>query len=71
MTWQPNGAGSGEDNSVAGGGGGFMAIPQPPTGPNAGYKPVENYGQFGSLIITVNAAGTYSVISNPGRSTNQ
>lgn len=71
--WQPNGFGAGTDNSVAGGGGGFMAIPQPPTGPKATTVPLvpENYGQFGATQIAYNnGIGTYFSVSNPGRSVN-
>lgn len=69
--WQPNGAGAGTDNAIVGGGGGFMAYPQPPTGPRAGVVPVENDGQFGPIDITVwNGIGNYFVIANPGRSQN-
>lgn len=71
--WQSNGFGAGTDNSVAGGGGGFMAIPQPPTGPKATAVPLrpENYGQFGPTEINFNnGIGTYFTIDNPGRSVN-
>lgn len=71
VLWKPNGLGAGADNSVAGGNGGFMAIPQPPTGIKAETVPLEpeNFGQFGCLEFTSTAVmlNTFK-ISNPGRS---
>ena len=69
MTWVPNGFGAGTDNRAAGGQGGFMAIPQPPS--PVGVGPEAN-GQFESLVFTYNsatttAAGNYFIIFNPGR----
>lgn len=70
--WVPNGGGAGTDNRVVGGGGGYMAYPQPPTGPRAALYPPDKNGQFGPLAITVNnGTGVWFQISNPGRSTNQ
>lgn len=71
MAWVPNGAGAGSNNSSVGGGGGFMAYPQPPTGPEAAFQPPEDNGQFGGITITFNnTIGTFFTIVNPGRSTN-
>lgn len=78
MTWFPNGFGSGADNSVAGGGGGFVSLPQPPS-PSGTFNPAGKggsqdngnswNGQFSSLTLTVNnSIGTFYQISNPGRS---
>lgn len=74
MAWQPNGLGAQTDNSVAGGAGGYLAIPQPPQPPNlfpsapVNSKP-ESYGQFGPLSYTyLSAGGNTFVIYNPGRS---
>jgi hypothetical protein len=67
--WVPNGFGAGADNSVVGGGGGFMAYPQPPMGLNAAFNPPENNGQFGPLSQTVwNGTGNWFQLFNPGRS---
>ena len=67
--WTTNGFGAGTDNSVVGGGGGFMSYPQPPTGPNAAFNPPENDLQAGSLNFTSPATMlVHFVISNPGRS---
>lgn len=69
--WIPNGGGAGEDNSVVGGGGGYMAYPQPPTGPKAAFNPPENNVQAGPINAVFNSGtGNYFVISNPGRSSN-
>ncbi len=69
MTWRPNGFGADTDNSVVGGGGGYMAYPQPPSGPNPVLNPPENNGQFGQLSFTFNDfKGTFFQINNPGRS---
>lgn len=71
MPWVSNGGGSGTDNRAAGGGGGYTAIPQPPTGPQAGFKPVENNGQFGATsIVFNNGTGVFFSVVNPGRSSN-
>ena len=67
--WVPNGFGSGEDNSVVGGGGGYMAYPQPPTGLNAAFNPPEDNVQEGALEFTSPASMLcHFTISNPGRS---
>lgn len=69
MPWTPNGFAAGTDNSAAGGGGGFQAIPQTPTGLNAGFTPPENNLQAGSLSFTYVTPGlVFFKISNPGRS---
>lgn len=70
--WVPNGYGAGADNSVVGGGGGFMAYPQPPTGPRAAFNPPEQNLQAGVLNFTFsNGTGVWFQATNPGRSTNQ
>lgn len=68
MPWAPNGFGADVDNSAAGGSGGYMAYPQPPTGPNASFTVPENNGQFGQLSFDFNNGTTYFSIVNPGRS---
>lgn len=70
MTWVPNGFGAGTDNSAAGGGGGYTAIPQP-ANPASGVGPEQN-GQFEALVFTYNsstatALGNIFTINNPGR----
>lgn len=71
MPWSPNGLGAGTGNEVAGGSGGYMSYPQPPTGPNAAFNPPELNGQFGPTNITFNnGIGTYFSIVNPGRNPN-
>lgn len=75
--WVQNGLGAGTDNSVAGGGGGFMALPQPPS-PSGAFNPPNTggsfdlgnswNGRFGPASQTLTSGGTWSVISNPGRS---
>ena len=67
--WEPNGFAAGTDNSVVGGGGGFLAYPQPPF--PVGVGPEAN-GQFGPLYFTYDsstatAKGNMFTISNPGR----
>lgn len=76
-TWVQNGMGAGTDNSIAGGGGGFMALPQPPS-PSGAFNPPNTggsfdlgnswNGRFGSTSQTLTSGGTWSVINNPGRS---
>lgn len=76
-TWIQNGLGAGADNSIAGGGGGFMALPQPPS-PSGAFNPPNTggsfdlgnswNGRFGPASQTLTSGGTWSVISNPGRS---
>jgi hypothetical protein len=76
MPWSQNGFGAGTDNSVAGGAGGFEAIPQPVTGtppfnPFAPYlAPIPEWqGQFGSESFTyLSEGGNFFTINNPGRS---
>lgn len=75
MAWQPNGGGCGTDNSVVGGGGGYMAYPQPPApgGQFTNNAPRSGSwnGQFGPVTYTFPAGtGIYFSISNPGRSSN-
>ena len=78
MTWVPNGLGAGVDNSVAGGGGGFMSLPQPPS-PGGVFNPTGKGGSqdngnswnggFGPTNVRFNnTIGTDFSISNPGRS---
>lgn len=67
--WVPNGFGAGTDNSVVGGAGGFMAIPQPPN--PIGVGPEAN-GQYEALVFNYNSgtsqgAGNVFSINNPGR----
>lgn len=71
MPWQPNGLGAGSTNADVGGGGSYMAYPQPPTGPNAAFNPPERNGLFGGVTSSFNNGTTYFTIVNPGRSTNQ
>jgi hypothetical protein len=67
--WVPNGYGAGADNSVVGGGGGYMAYPQPPSGENASFNPPENNVQEAAIEFTSTAAMlVHFIISNPGRS---
>ena len=71
--WVQNGYGAGTDNRVVGGGGGFMAYPQPATGPRANQVPLvpENFGGFGATNeVSWNGIGNWFQITNPGRSAN-
>jgi hypothetical protein len=68
MAWQNNG-GIGVDNSIAGGGGGWMAIPQPPNPVGAG---PEANGQYERLVFSYDSStpqgkGNIFQILNPGR----
>lgn len=68
--WQSNGFGAGTDNQIVGGGGGYMAYPQPQV-PANGVGP-EADGQFGSLTFTYDSStsagkGNQFSIQNPGR----
>lgn len=66
--WMPNGLGAGADNSVAGGLGGYMSLPQPPS-PSGGFNvPVEWYGQFAPVSQTYFIGGNFYTLTNPGRS---
>jgi hypothetical protein len=76
--WVPNGAGSGRDNSIVGGGGSFMAYPQPPS-PSGLFNPPGKGGsqdlgnswnlQAGPVNAVISdGVNQYCVISNPGRS---
>lgn len=68
-TWVQNGFGAGTDNRIVGGGGGFLAYPQPPN--PVGVGPEAN-GQFGPINFTYSSSatpilGNYFTILNPGR----
>lgn len=72
--WVPNGLGATTDNSVAGGAGGFMSIPQMPspagsiTQPGSGYTNPEWAAQLAPVTFTYFVNGNYFTLTNPGRS---
>lgn len=66
LSWIPNGFGAATDNSFVGGGGGYMAYPQPLQSGVVSINPEQN-GQCAPLNFTFDTEDILFEIVNPGR----